>query len=99
MALTKYEQETVVTMNREDDYAVIFTRNARHIRMIAADDRFEVQSSAPDENGAVEELIAHIKLDNFDAIKGLKRRQKELTPEQRAKRDAALAAARAARNA
>ena len=42
MALTKYEQETTVSMNREDDFVQIYSANARHIRAMKADDRFVV---------------------------------------------------------
>lgn len=97
MPLTKYEQETIVNMNREDDYAVVYTRNARHIRAIQKDDRFEVVAEATDpETGELEGVTANISLDHFDPLTGLKRRV-HLTEEQRLARGERLRLARAAR--
>lgn len=96
MALTKYEQETNVNMNREEDYAVVDTRNARHIRAIQKDDRFTiVQSYKDEETGEVDSVIAHISLEHFDPLTGLRRKKQNLTDEQRAAAGERLAAARA----
>lgn len=98
MALTKYEQETTVNMNREDEYAVVDTRNARHIRAIQKDDRFDVQTVHLDEEtGEVEAVIAHISLEHFDPLTGLKRKKRELTEEERKAVGERLRAAREAR--
>jgi len=98
MALTKYEQETTVNMNREDDYAVVDTRNAKHIRAILADDRFTLKYAFLDEEtGETEALIAHISLEHFDPLTGLKRRKRELTDEERKAMGERLAASRAAK--
>lgn len=100
MTLTKYEQETHASMNREDGYAVIDTANAKHIRIIEKDDRFRVVDRWNDpETGELVGIIAHISLDHFDPITGLKRRSANLSEEERAARGERLAAARAARNA
>lgn len=100
MALTKYEQETNVNMNREEDYAVVDTRNARHIRAIQKDDRFTiVQSYRDDETGEVDSVIAHISLEHFDPLTGLKRKKREMSDEERAALGERLANARAKRNA
>lgn len=108
MALTKYEQETTALMNRDDDFAQIFSGNARHIRTILADDRFEViernyEQDTDEETGLsvntdrLESVTARISLEHFDVLGGLKRRKPVLTDEERAAQGARLAAARAAR--
>lgn len=84
MALTKYEQETNVNMNREDDYAVVYTRNARHIRVIQADNRFQIMDKSYDpETKELEGVTARISLEDFDPLTGLKRKKRDLTDEER----------------
>lgn len=100
MALTKYEQETTALMNREDDYAQIFSGNARHIRQIREDDRFEVTHVGYDpETNEVDSVTAKISLEHFDVLTGLKRKKRELSDEERKAMGARLAAAREARKA
>ena len=99
MALTKYEQETHASMNREDDYAVIDTANARHIRVIEKDDRFTIVKRVVDhDTGELISVIAHISLDHFDVIGGVKRRQKPLTDAEKQILAERMAKAREARN-
>lgn len=101
MALTKYEQETNVNMNREDGYAVVFTANARHIRQIQKDERFEIVHEGFDpETKDLDNVTAHISLEHFDPLSGLKRKSQNLTDEERKARGERLKAAReAAKNA
>ena len=98
MALTKYEQETTVSMNREDDFVQIYSVNARHIRAMKADDRFVVHDDFFDEEtGEVESVTARISTQHFDPLTGLKRRQKPMSDEQKAIVAARLTAAREAK--
>lgn len=110
MALTKYEQETTALMNRDDDFAQVFTGNARHIRQILDDDRFEViernyEQDTDEKTGLsvatdrLESVTARISLEHFDVLGGLKRRKKPLTDAERKAMGERLAAARAARAA
>lgn len=98
MALTKYEQETTVNMNREDVYAVVDTRNARHIRAIQSDDRFTIKYSTRDEEtGEIDGVTAHISLEHYDPLTGLKRKKRDLTEEERLAMGQRLKEARAAK--
>ena len=97
MVLTKYEQETHVSMNREDDVAQVYTANARHIRAIQKDDRFTVRHVSFDpETNEVEAITAEISLEHYDPLTGLKRKKRELSDEERKAMGERLAAARAA---
>lgn len=97
MALTKYEQETHVNMNREDGYATVFTANARHIRAIQKDDRFEIITEGFDpETKELDTVLAHISLEHFDPLSGLKRKSQNLSDEERKARGERLKAAREA---
>lgn len=97
MALTKYEQETHVSMNREEDSVQVYTANARHIRAIQKDNRFEVTHVSFDpETNEVEAISAKISLEHYDPLTGLKRKKRDLTDEERKAMGERLAAARAA---
>lgn len=100
MALTKYEQETHVSMNREEDEVRVFTANARHIRAIQKDDRFTITYINYDpETNEVDSINATISVEHYDPLTGLKRKKRELSDEERAAMGQRLAEARAARRA
>ena len=97
MALTKYEQETHVNMNREDEQVLIYTANAKHIRAIRKDDRFVIIDEYLDDDGEIEAIRVSIDSSSFDPITGLKRRSKPLSDEERQARVERLRAAREAK--
>lgn len=81
------EQETSVAGYRHDYYTV-FSADPVHIRRIRKDDRFTIT----DDTG--ETVIATIPATAYDPLKGIKRRSKPMTPEQRANATERLRVAR-----
>ncbi|MGX9349190.1 hypothetical protein [Microbacterium sp. KNMS] len=88
------EQETTVTLGRDDEYAYIWTNNPVHARKLDADKRVTRITANGDEFGGQYQVLAA----DFDPLKGFRRRGRELTPEQKAEAAARLAQARAAKN-
>lgn len=83
MALTKYEQETTVTMNREESTVRIFTANPKHIRAFQRDDRFTTLTSMCDDEGEVVGITGTIATDDYDPLTGFKRRRKPMTEDEK----------------
>lgn len=85
MALTKYEQETTVTMNREEGVVRIFTANPSHIRKFKADDRFTAVTTIRDIEPphAVESISGFIHVDDYSPLTGFKRRRKPMTEDEK----------------
>lgn len=85
MALTKYEQETTVTMNREESVVRIFTANPSHIRKFKADDRFTVTFTtfSPEDTNVVESISGFIHVDDYSPLTGFKRRRKPMTEDEK----------------
>jgi hypothetical protein len=85
------EQETTVSAGRDDDMVHIYTSNVVHLRRMRKDSRF-VEVSGTDEDG-----FFTIPADLFDPLRGLRRKGRILTDEQRSEASARLAKAREAR--
>lgn len=87
---TRDEQETSVAGYRHDYYTV-FSADPVHIRRIRKDDRFTITSDTGDT------IMATIPGSAYDPLKGIKRRSKPMTDEQRAKAAERLRVARSTR--
>ena len=78
---TKGEQETVVTIDREDNVAHIYSNNPAHVRRMLKDDRLTVVDTGEDE---ISGLWGNFRSEpgDWNPVTGLKRKR-NLSDEQR----------------
>lgn len=80
--MTKDEHETIVTVSRTDDTVSIYSTDPRYIRKLQKDDRFTITREHV-EDGELAAVDATIPQSAYNALTGVKRRSKPMTPEQR----------------
>ena len=87
---SRSEQETTVTVGRDDEWVQIWTNNPVHARKLDQDPRATKTASNDEDFGG----HYRVKASDFDPLKGFRRKGRELTEEQRAAAAARLAQAR-----